>query len=60
MPIETIVQYVLYTPHNTNRAILVEMLEELLRENGGSGSGGGPGTPGTPGSNIVYDGGVEQ
>lgn len=57
MTIETIVHYVLHTPHNTNRAILVEMLEELLRENGGSGSGGGPGTPG---SNIVYDGGVEQ
>lgn len=57
MTIETIVHYVLHTPHNTNRAILVEMLEELLRENGSSGSGGGPGTPG---SNIVYDGGVEQ
>lgn len=56
MTIETIVHYVLHTPHNTNRAILVEMLEELLRENGGSGSGGGPGTPGS----IVYDGGVER
>ena len=52
MTIETIVHYVFHTPHNTNRAILVEMLEELLRENGGG--------PGTPGSNIVYDGGVEQ
>ena len=59
MTIEKIVHYVLHTPHNTNRAILVEMLEELILSYGGTlpdGSGG----PIIPGDNIIYDGGIEQ
>ena len=41
MTIEKIVDYVLHTPFNINKAILVEMLEQLIRDNGGSGGSGG-------------------
>lgn len=58
MTIEKIIKYILHTPHNTNRAILEEMLKELIIEHGGT----IPGEPGGggEGSNVVYDGGVEQ
>lgn len=56
MTIERIVDYVLHTPHNTNKAILIAMLEQLIKDNGGSGGGSG----GDSGSDdIIYDGGVE-
>lgn len=54
MTIEKIVDYVLHTPFNINKAILVEMLEELIRDNGGSGGSGD-----SDGSDVVYDGGLE-
>ena len=57
MTIEKIVDYVLHTPFNINKAILVEMLEQLIRDNGGSGGSGGSGD--SSGSDIVYDGGLE-
>lgn len=49
MTIEKIVDYVLHTPHNTNKAILIAMLEQLIRDNGGS----------TPSEPILYEGGIE-
>lgn len=49
MTIEKIIEYVLHTPHNTNKAILAEMLKQLIEENGGS----------SEGKEIVYDGGTE-
>lgn len=57
MTIEKIIKYILHTPHNTNKAILREMLEQLILEHGGS-------LPDHPGGDdhkdVVYDGGVEQ
>ena len=55
MTIEKVIKYILHTPHNTNRAILQEMLEQLILEHGGR----LPDQPVTPES-VIYDGGVEQ
>ena len=52
MTIEKIVRYVLHTPHNTNKAILIAMLEELIKTNGG--------TVPSPDDGFIYDGGVEE
>ena len=49
MTIEQIINYVLHTPHNTNRAILEEMLKQLIAENGGE----------LP-DEVIYDGGIES
>lgn len=59
MSIERIVEYVLHTPHNTNRAILRRMLEDLIISHGGNLS---PDQPDVPEGNVdvIYDGGVEQ
>lgn len=54
MTIERVVQYVLHTPHNTNKAILIAMLEELIRTNGGTVN------PDPGGDDFIYDGGVEN
>lgn len=69
MTIERIVRYVLHTPHNTNKAILIAMLEELIRTNGGTVNpdpgevfiydGGVENEGSSPGGNYVYDGGME-
>jgi hypothetical protein len=53
MTIKEIVEYVLHTPHNTNRAILTGMLKQLIIDNGGS-------NPDDEKDDIIYDGGVEQ
>ena len=53
MTIEKIVNYVLHTPHNTNKAILITMLEDLIKTNGGT---VGP----TPDDGFIYDGGIES
>jgi hypothetical protein len=53
MTIDQVIEYVLHTPYNTNRAILTEMLKQLILSNGGSVD------PDTPDSDVVYDGGVE-
>lgn len=47
MTIEEIVNYVLTTPHNTNKVILIQMLQQLINEN----------TSGN--TNVIYDGGIE-
>jgi hypothetical protein len=68
MTIEKIVDYVLHTPHNTNKAILVAMLESLIRENGGNNCEGCdhpdcPNNPNLPkdklfdGGSVLYSGG---
>jgi hypothetical protein len=50
MTIEKIVDYVLHTPHNTNKAILISMLKELQ----------GSGDPDVPeDKEVIYDGGME-
>lgn len=72
MTIEKIVRYVLHTPHNTNKAILIAMLEELIRTNGGTVNpdpdpgdddfiydGGVEGEGGSTGGDYIYDGGME-
>lgn len=61
MTIERIVQYVLHTPHNTNKAILRAMLEELIRTNGGGGCDH-PDCPNNPDNQkeVAYDGGNES
>jgi hypothetical protein len=57
MTIEKIVYYVLHTPFNTNRAILTEMLKDLILSHGGTLDG--PDGPDGPNKDVVYDGGVE-
>lgn len=59
MTIEKIVEYILHTPYNTNRAILEEMLKALILAYGGSLSPDEPGDPDAPGKDVIYDGGVE-
>lgn len=57
MTIEKIVEYVLHTPHNTNKAILIDMLKRLITYYGGSIPGGD-----SPEGDreVIYDGGVES
>lgn len=57
MTIEQVVQYVLHTPFNTNRAILTSMLEQLIIDHGGSLDGS---IPDDPDRDVIYDGGVEN
>lgn len=58
MTIERVISYVLHTPHNTNRAILTSILEQLILSHGGSLDG--PIGPGQDTDHIVYDGGKEE
>lgn len=63
MTIEKVVSYVLHTPHNTNKAVLITMLKQLIKDNGGSCPEGpenpdGPGGEGGSGD-VIYDGGTE-
>ena len=62
MTIKEIMEYVLHTPHNTNPAILIEMLKRLIIENGGidPDSPNVPDIPDAPGIDIIYDGGLEK
>ena len=67
MTIEKIVEYVLHTPHNTNKAILITMLKSLIETNGGFDCEGcdhpdcpnRPNIPSEP-ENLLYDGGDES
>ena len=63
MTIEKIVDYVLHTPHNTNKAILIAMLESLVSENGGNNCEGCdhpdcPNNPNNPKERILDGGDV--
>ena len=58
MTIKKIVEYILHTPHNTNRAILEEMLRQLIIDYGGNPEG--PEGPDPDGPHIIYDGGIEE
>lgn len=63
MTIKEIIEYVLHTPHNTNRAILTEMLRRLIVDNGGIDPEAPtpPVDPDTPSDvDVVYDGGTEK
>lgn len=63
MTIDKIVEYVLHTPLNTNKAILIGMLKQLILAHGGSltpGDPDGPDGPDVPGSDVIYDGGIEE
>lgn len=53
---EKIIEYVLTTPHNPNRAVLSDMLETYLADNGGGG-GDTPGPEPDPDKDYIYDGG---
>lgn len=57
MKIEQIVDYVFHTPMNTNKAILIEMLEDLILAHGGTLDGADQ--PDTGSKDIIYDGGIE-
>ena len=60
MTIEKIVWYVQYTPHNTNRAVLEQMLKDLILSHGGTLDPDGPDGPDVPNKDVVYDGGIEE
>ena len=47
MTIKEVVDYVLRTPHNTNKVILIQMLQELIDDNT------------SKVTEVVYDGGIE-
>lgn len=51
MTIDKICQYIFHTPENINKAILIQMLEQLVDE------AGGPDVP--DGEVVIYDGGEE-
>lgn len=55
MTIKKIVEYIQHTPHNTNRAILEEMLRQLIIDYGGNPEG-----PDPDDLHIIYDGGIEE
>lgn len=57
MTIDQVIKYVLYTPHNTNKAILKQMLKQLIVAYGGNPDG--PVGPDVPAESVIYDGGVE-
>ena len=59
MTIQQIIDYIFFTPFNTNKAILIEMLENLIVDHGGSLDGDQPDIPGGGGDNVIYDGGIE-
>ena len=60
MTIEKIIQYILHTPHNTNRAILTSMLRDLIISYGGDPDNfGGSDNPDSPDKDVIYDGGLE-
>ena len=63
MTIEKIVDYVLHTPHNTNKAILIAMLESLVKSSGGDCEGCDhpdcPNRPEVP-KELLFDGGDES
>lgn len=62
MTIEQVIQYVIHTPYNTNRAILDQMLKNMIVYYGGNPNtpGEGPDGPDIPGKDVVYDGGLES
>ena len=51
MTIDEVVEYILHTPYNTNKAILTEMLKQLIKDNCDTEE------PGV--GDIIYDGGTE-
>lgn len=55
MTIEQIVDYVMHTPYNTNRAVLTQMLKALVNQTEGGDDGGEEGP-----DEIIYDGGEEH
>lgn len=57
MTIEKAIQYILYTPHNTNRSILTSILRDMISDYGGDPDNFG-GTD-VPKDDIIYDGGME-
>lgn len=59
MNIDRVVEYIFHTPLNTNKAILIGMLEQLILSHGGS-LEPNPDMPDIPGNEIIYDGGIEQ
>lgn len=59
MTIEKIIQYILHTPYNTNRAILTSMLRDLIINYGGDPNFGGSNPPDDPNRDVIYDGGLE-
>jgi hypothetical protein len=60
MTIEKIVWYVQHTPHNTNRAVLEQMLKDLILSHGGTIDPDGPDGPDVPSKDVIYDGGIEE
>ena len=53
MTIDNIIEYVLKTPLNTNKAILTAMLEDLIADNSAPGGGYLP----EPGTIVIFDAG---
>ena len=58
MTIEKIIEYVLRTPFNTNRAILTSRLRQVIIDNGGNLDDSE--NPEVPNKDIIYDGGMES
>lgn len=58
MNIKSIINYVTHTPHNTNEAVLTQLLKQLIITYGGNVDENGD--PEEKPNEIVYDGGIEQ
>ena len=56
MTIDKVIQYIFHTPENINKAILIQLLEQLIISYGGNLD-----EPTIPDNeHIIYDGGVEK
>ena len=62
MTIKKVMEYILHTPYNTNKAILEELLKSLILAYGGTLSPDDPDNPDgpdVPNDDVIYDGGEE-
>lgn len=62
MTIDKVVDYIMFTPNNTNKAILMEMLRSLIISHGGNiDESEKPDIPDNPedSKDVIYDGGME-
>lgn len=57
MTVDEVLDYVMHTPHNTNRQVLEYMLNRLIADN--SGGSAGPDV-GPDEAYIIYDGGPAE
>ena len=56
MTIDKVIEYIFHTPENINKAILIQMMKQLIVSHGGTLDG--PDAPDD--KHVIYDGGIEE